>query len=338
MNQALIQAQLNKLSQDVSTISDNLSKMDFQEDVVIVQSDQIVNGVVEILPDGDDHRPTLIADKMIYATEIECDNLHVEGSAHISGLSVDHLTIGTTHAIGITGCRGPPGYATNTGATGPTGPAGPHNGPIGPTGPTGCPARFADLPNCPSGFCLVGTSTGLGFSGDIRCSTLSFNGPVFSVENNNLLLEGCHGFIHPPCTNEMACTIIPRTDPMSCPMVEKEGVWCHQLCQNKQLSFQYVMDKRWDGTPVQVVVYYTAEHPIPLQLCCIRDNPASKHQTTLYLEPNPHHYQSVSSGPIPMEKGCIFQGTLTNPLDPCLYITSILVRFSTNRLDFVETS
>lgn len=325
MNQSFIQSQINKLYQDVSIISDNLSKIDFQEEAIIFQSDQIVNGVIEILPEGDDHRPTLIADKMIYTTEIECDDLHVEGSAHIYELSVDHLKIATTNAVGITGCRGAPGYATNTGATGPIGPVGPHNGP---TGPTGCAGKFADLPDCPSGFCLVGTSTGLGFSENLQCSTLSLNGSTFSVEENNLILKDCHGFIHPPFSNEMACTIIPRTDPRACCLMEKDGVWCHQLCQNKQLSFQFTMDKRWDGTPVQIVVQYITEHPIPLSLDYLLAK--SKHQTTLYLEPTPDHYQSVSSRPIPIENGCVFQGTLTNPLE-CLYIINILVRFSTNK-------
>lgn len=333
MKPSFIQAQVNKLHQDVSMITDNLSRIEFQEEALIFQSDQIVNGVIEILPEEDDHRPTLIADRMIYAKEMECEDIHVSGSAHIAELSVEHLTMGTTNVVGITGCRGPPGYATNTGATGPYGPTGPHNGP---TGPTGCAGKFADLPECHSGLCLVGTSTGLGFTEELHCSQLSFHGPIISVDKkkNNLIMGGYNELIHHPCMNHMACTILPRDDPKACCFVENNGVWCHLLGQGKELSFQSIMDGRWDGTPVQVMVHYISSHPIPLSLgsrVLTKNKAISQNRETLYLGSN-GSYQTARSSPIPLERDCLLQGVLSNTMDVCLYILGISILFSTDRL------
>lgn len=66
--------------------------------------------------EGGDGTSTVVDGGMIDTGELRCDRAHVL-SLRVHGLEV----VGDAPVLGPTGCRGPPGYATNTGATGPAG-------------------------------------------------------------------------------------------------------------------------------------------------------------------------------------------------------------------------
>lgn len=312
MNQSsLVQAQISKLRQDVSTITDHLSRVDFLEETVVTHSNQLIHGTLEIVPnDEEGHRPTLVADKMMYAQDMECENLQVAKSAHISELSVDKIFSSGTNIMGITGCRGPPGYATNTGAVGPTGPVG----------------NFDYSYYCSSGLCLVGTPTGLGFADDIYCSRISFHGPTLSIdEDNNFVMDGCNEFHYPPCLVQKDCAILPRIDPKAAYLVEWENKWCHQLEKGDELSFRFLVDDRWvKGTPIQIVVHYYTTQPTSLELHLLGET------TMLSLQPS-DGCQSTMSIPLSVGNDRVFQGTFSNPSENTLFIIHVSSQFSTYR-------
>lgn len=137
-----------RLRNEVATISNNLSGIDFSnENNIVINNNQVVVGTIGVVPPQDDNpTPTFITDETIYTDNISCQELNAS-SAHITELFVDRFISG----VNITGCRGPPGYATNTGATGPSG-----------------PERLIDLIDCPHQYVdncfLTTTPTGLTFS------------------------------------------------------------------------------------------------------------------------------------------------------------------------------
>lgn len=145
MKNTPIEANITQLHHQVSSLVRDLSVFNFgEEDAVMVKK-----RIELVEEDGDDsiqYKPTMLTSGFVSTHELSCD------MAHVAELSAEKITLAGSSIVGITGARGPCGYATNTGAT----------------GPSGRPINFTDLKDCPSeikvGQWVVGSANGLGFA------------------------------------------------------------------------------------------------------------------------------------------------------------------------------
>ena len=157
-----LRGEMGVLRREVAGLGEKLAGVSVAEDALLVR------GGIEVV--GESPLPTVVGDGMIYTDELRCDRAHVQ-HLRVHGLEV----VGDAPVLGPTGSRGPPGYATNTGATGPRG-----------------ASRFTELEDCPSGYrvgaCLVATETGLAFGGlahsgrSVACRLVR-GGPLVRIRN-----------------------------------------------------------------------------------------------------------------------------------------------------------
>lgn len=144
MKNAPLEANITQLHHQVSTLVRDLSAFNFEDEDIVVMKKRME--LVEMDVDEEtNYKPTMLTSGMVSTNELLCE------TAKITELSAERIRMGDSWIKGITGPRGPCGYATNTGAT----------------GPQGKPTHFTDLVDCPAeyrkGQWLMGTEHGLEF-------------------------------------------------------------------------------------------------------------------------------------------------------------------------------